>query len=286
MGPMPELPEIETIRLSLAPHLKGRKVTSVVVLNGALRQRVNASAMTRRVAGRRIMSLERRAKYLLLHLEGGDVLLLHLGMSGRLSVLPRGYPRDRHDHLLVRLARRPGRPPEELRFRDPRRFGLALVLGRQELGSSPLLRHLGPEPLLPGAVDAATLHARTRRRTAAVKAALLDARLIAGVGNIYACESLYAAAIDPRTPAHRLGPRRWTRLLSAVRDVLAAAIADGGTSLNDYGDYRDGEGRQGLFQVDLKVYGREGEPCLVCSRPIRRIVQSGRSTFFCARCQR
>jgi formamidopyrimidine-DNA glycosylase len=283
---MPELPEVETIRLSLAPHLEGRRVTSVRVRNRALRCAVDERAMANRVAGRRITRLERRAKYLLVHLESGDVLLLHLGMSGRLTVAERAAPLDPHDHLLFRLAPRAGRSPEELRFRDPRRFGLALVLAAGEVAESPHLRPLGPEPLAAGAVDATLLRARSRRRTGSIKAALLDARLIAGVGNIYACESLYAAQVDPRTPANRLGPRRWARLLSAVREVLAAAIAEGGTSLDDYGDYRDGEGRQGLFQVELSVYGREGEPCPRCGHAVRRIMQSGRSTFFCARCQR
>lgn len=283
---MPELPEVETIRLSLTPHLEGRRVTSVRVRNAALRRRVDEHAMARRVAGRVITHLERRAKYLLVHLDGGDALLIHLGMSGRLSVVERRAPLDPHDHLLFRLAPRAGRAPEELRFRDPRRFGLALVLGPDEIAESPLLRPLGPEPLGAGAVAAAALRARSRRRTGPIKAALLDARLIAGVGNIYACESLYAAQVDPRTPANRLGPRRWERLLGAVREVLAAAIAEGGTSLDDYGDYRDAEGRQGLYQVDLRVYGRAGEPCRRCGRAVRRIVQSGRSTFFCARCQR
>ena len=283
---MPELPEVETIRRSLAPHLEGRRVTSVRVRNADFRRPVDERAMARRVAGSTIARLERRAKYLLAHLASGDVLLFHLGMSGRLSVVERAHRLDPHDHLLFRLAPRAGRPAEELRFRDPRRFGLALVLGRDEIAESPLLCPLGPEPLQAGAVDAAHLRARSRRRTGAIKAALLDARLVAGVGNIYACESLYIARVDPRTPANRLGPARWERLLSAVREVLASAIAAGGTSLDDFGDYRDGERRQGLFQVYLNVYGREGEPCRRCGSVVRRIVQAGRSTFFCARCQR
>jgi formamidopyrimidine-DNA glycosylase len=180
-------------------------------------------------------------------------------------------------------------------LRDPRRFGLAVVLDRREVASSPLFAHLGPEPIAElgpdvggasAALDASALRARTRRRRAPIKALLLDARLLAGVGNIYACESLYRAGIDPRTPAGGLGLRRWTRLVSAVQAVLGDAIAEGGTSLDDYGDFRDGDGDPGAFQVSLAVYGREGEPCPRCGRPIRRIVQTGRSTFFCARCQR
>ena len=215
-------------------------------------------------------------------------------MSGRLTVVPAERPLDPHDHLLLKLSGRRGRPAEELRLRDPRRFGLAVVLDRREVASSPLFAHLGPEPIAelagPGApqamLDGGALRDRTRRRRAPIKALLLDARLLAGVGNIYACESLYRAGIDPRTPAGRLGSRRWTRLLTAVRAVLADAIAEGGTSLDDYGDFRDGDGDPGAFQVSLAVYGREGEPCLRCRRPIRRIVQTGRSTFYCSRCQR
>jgi len=280
---MPELPEVETIRRSLSPHLIGRRVTQIVVRNRALRVPVEPRALARRIEGRRIAGLGRRAKYLLIYMEGGEVLVLHLGMSGRLTVVPVALPLDPHDHVLFRLSARAGRPPEELRLRDPRRFGLVVVLAAAELEQSPIFRHLGPEPLAEGAVDAPTLRARARGRRAPVKNLLLDARLLAGVGNIYACESLYAAGIDPRTPAGRLGPRRWERVIGAVRDVLRSSIADGGTSFNDY---RDGDGRPGLHQVQLQVYGRTGEPCRRCGRRIRRIVQSGRSTFFCSRCQR
>jgi formamidopyrimidine-DNA glycosylase len=281
---MPELPEVETIRRSLTPHLVGRQVTQIVVRNRALRVPVDSRALARRVEGRRIAGLGRRAKYLLVEMEGGEVLVLHLGMSGRLTVVPVAVPLDHHDHVLFRLSERAGRPPEELRLRDPRRFGMVVVLAAARLEQSPIFRHLGPEPLAEGgALDAALLRARARGRRVPVKNLLLDARLLVGVGNIYACESLYAAGIDPRTPAGRLGPRRWERVLGAVREVLRSSIAEGGTSLNDY---RDGDGRPGLYQVGLQVYGRTGEPCRRCGRRIRRIVQSGRSTFFCSRCQR
>jgi formamidopyrimidine-DNA glycosylase len=251
--------------------------------------------MRRRVEGRRIAGLQRRGKYLLCELSGGAVLVFHLGMSGRLTVVPAARPLDPHDHLLLQLSGRRGRPAEELRLRDPRRFGLAVVLDRQAVESSPLFAHLGPEPIAGtgarpgtagGALDAATLRDRTRRRRAPVKTLLLDARLLVGVGNIYASESLYRARIDPRTPGARLGARRWARLLGAVAGVLADAIAEGGTSLADFGDYRNGDGDPGAFQVSLAVYGREGEPCRRCGRAIRRIVQTGRSTFYCSRCQR
>jgi formamidopyrimidine-DNA glycosylase len=290
---MPELPEVETIRRSLTPHLVGRTVRDVAVRNGDLRLPVNPEEMTARVVGRKITAIGRRGKYLLCELGGGSVLVFHLGMSGRLTVVPVGKPLDPHDHLRFKLSGKPGRPPEELRFRDPRRFGLAVALDAAEVATSPLFAHLGPEPLAEtvaesGAppLDGAALHARTRRRKAAVKGLLLDARLVVGVGNIYASESLYRAGIDPRTPARTLGRARWERLLQAVQTVLGDAIAEGGTSLDDYGDFRDGDGDPGAFQVSLAVYGREGEPCRRCGRAIRRIVQGGRSTFYCSRCQR
>lgn len=280
---MPELPEVETIRRSLVPHLVGRRVTSIVVRNPALRVPVDAHALATRVRGRHISGLRRRGKYLLVDMAGGTVLIIHLGMSGRLTIAPRSRPLDRHDHVSLRLSLRDGQPPEELRFSDPRRFGLMVVAESLGLDHSPLLRHLGPEPLAPGEIDATVLHHRTRRRRAPVKTLLLDPRLVVGVGNIYACESLYMAGVDPRTRADRLGVRRWGRVLGAVREVLTRSIADGGTSLSDF---RDGDGRPGSYQTDLKVYGRAGEPCRQCGRTIRRIVQAGRSTFFCSRCQR
>ncbi len=289
---MPELPEVETIRRSLSPHLVDRTVRDVTVRNADFRLRVDRTAMAERVVGRRIRLLDRRGKYLLCVLDGGTVLVFHLGMSGRLTVVPASLPLDPHDHVILALSARRGRPREELRLRDPRRFGLAVVLGAEEIATSPLFRHLGPEPLAAdggqedGAFDAATLRRRTARRRAPIKSLLLDARIVVGVGNIYACESLYRAGIDPRTPARALGPRRWERLVTAVKEVLTSAIAEGGTSLDDYGDFRNGDNEPGYFRVSLAVYGREGEPCPRCRRTVRRIVQSGRSTFYCPHCQR
>jgi formamidopyrimidine-DNA glycosylase len=218
-------------------------------------------------------------------------------MSGRLTVVPASQPLDPHDHLILALSARRGRPCEELRLRDPRRFGLAVVLGAGEIATSPLFRHLGPEPLAApgenghpgaalGAFDAAALRRRMARRKAPIKSLLLDARIVVGVGNIYACESLHRAGIDPRTPAGGLGMRRLARLVTAVKEVLTSAIAEGGTSLDDYGDFRNGDNEPGYFRVSLAVYGREGEPCPRCGRAVRRIVQSGRSTFYCPHCQR
>jgi formamidopyrimidine-DNA glycosylase len=280
---MPELPEVETIRRSLIPHLIGRRVTSIVVRNPALRVPVDPHALASRVRGRRITGLGRRGKYLLVEMGGGAVVVVHLGMSGRLTIVQRSRALDRHEHVSLRLSSRDGRPPEELRLRDPRRFGLMVVVDAARVDESPLFHHLGPEPFAESELDGAGLYERTRRRRAPVKTLLLDARLMVGVGNIYACESLHVAGVDPRTRADRLGARRWKRVLGAVREVLAASVADGGTSISDF---RDGEGREGLHQVDLRVYGRAGEPCRRCGRAIKRIVQAGRSTYFCTRCQR
>jgi formamidopyrimidine-DNA glycosylase len=288
---MPELPEVEVIRRSLEPHLVGRRIERVIVRERRLRLPVDATALRRRVAGRRIETVGRRAKYLLLGLDGPDLVALHLGMSGRLCLASPDQPLALHEHLIVALgptgassgaagAATPDR--HELRLRDPRRFGLVVVLPVAGWHASPLFRHLGPEPLDPG-LDVDGLRAALRGRRAPIKNLLLDARFLVGVGNIYAAEALHVAGIDPRTPAARLGPRRWRRLLDAVREVLQRSIADGGTSLVDF---LDGNGQPGLHRTRLLVYGRAGAPCRRCARPVRRIVQAGRSTYFCTRCQR
>jgi formamidopyrimidine-DNA glycosylase len=216
---------------------------------------------------------------------------LHLGMSGRLCLIPGDEPPARHEHLVLVLGGDGRGAPAagnvapvapQLRLRDPRRFGLVAVLPAASWSASPLFRHLGPEPLDPD-LDVDALRATLRGRRAPIKTVLLDARFLVGVGNIYAAEALHLAGIDPRTPCARLGPRRWRRLVEAVREVLERSIADGGTSLVDF---LDGNGQPGLHRTRLQVYGRAGEPCPRCARPVRRIVQSGRSTFFCGRCQR
>ncbi|MFN7942767.1 MAG: bifunctional DNA-formamidopyrimidine glycosylase/DNA-(apurinic or apyrimidinic site) lyase [Thermoanaerobaculia bacterium] len=273
---MPELPEIEVLRRSLEPRLVGRRIERVEVRAKALRERLDRRALGA-LAGRRIEALERRSKYLLVGIEGGERLAIHLGMSGRLTLVPGPEPREPHEHLAFHLDR-----GERLRLRDPRRFGAAFIVARAGLEADPHFVHLGIEPLSP-ALDGHTLAELARGRRAPAKAFLMDGRRVVGVGNIYATEALFRAGIDPRRSVARLTGERFARLAAAVVEVLEEAIVAGGTTLNDF---TDGSGQQGEFQIDLAVYGRAGQPCPRCGRAVRRIVQSGRSSFFCPRCQR
>lgn len=269
---MPELPEVETVRRAMGRHLVGHRITEVTVRRTRLRQPLPVDRL-RDLAGRTVVAARRRAKYLLLDLDSGSTLVIHLGMTGNLLFGPGG---DKHDHLVFDLDRGPA-----LVYRDPRRFGLVLVLEPAELAASPHLAGLGPEPLEPG-FDAVYLGQQCRGRDRPIKALLMDNGVVVGVGNIYASESLFRARIRPTTPAGRLGPRRLERLVTAVKEVLEAAIAAGGTTVSDY----RGSGEGGGFQRELAVYGRAGEGCLVCDRPVESLVLSGRNTYFCRRCQR
>lgn len=274
---MPELPEVEVLRRSLAPRLTGDRIAEVTVRQRALREPVPAVRLARELPGRRIEGLRRRAKYLLIDLEGGRTLVVHLGMSGRLTVAPAGAPVEAHEHVAFGLA-----SGGRLRFRDPRRFGLVLLAATGRLERDRHFAHLGLEPL-DGELTGERLAERARGRRGPVKPFLMDAGVVVGVGNIYASEALHAAGIHPRRSVARLSAVRWERLAVAVRETLARAIEQGGTTLSDFAD---GEGNAGYFQVSLAAYGREGEPCRRCGRPIRRIVQAGRGTFYCAGCQR
>lgn len=271
---MPELPEVETTMRALAARLRGRRILRFERRVDRLREPLPAD-LERKVNGRHMIDFARRAKYIIIHLDQPESLLLHLGMSGRL--LFDGPSGGRHEHLTFHCE-----GGTVLRFVDPRRFGLLLLARREALDRHPRLAGLGIEPLSP-AFDGALLHRRFAGRRCDVKAALLDQRLVAGIGNIYACEALFRAGISPRRRAGDLGPRRCARLARAIVTVLEEAIAAGGSSLRDY---VGADGRLGNFQNDFRVYGREGEPCPRCGRPVRRIVQAGRSTFFCNRCQR
>ncbi len=273
---MPELPEVEVLRRSLVPILIGERVERVRVWKRALREPVSRG-LARRVSGRRIERLRRRAKYLLIDLEGDVTLVVHLGMSGRLTLVMANADRQLHEHVAFYLSS--GR---RLRLRDPRRFGLVLALPSARLETDRHFRHLGVEPLADG-FDGALLAAAAAGRRAPVKSFLLDGRIVVGVGNIYASEALHLAGIHPRRSVARISDQRWHRLAGAVREVLSSAIEQGGTTLNDF---TDGAGEPGYFQVSLAVYDREGEPCVRCCSPVRRIVQSNRSTFYCPGCQR
>ncbi len=274
---MPELPEVEVLRRSLERPLVGDRFGAVHVHFPALREPLSAPALGR-LEGHTIRRLRRRAKYLWIDASGGETLVLHLGMSGRLTLVDRDAPLLAHEHLGFDLES--GR---RLRFCDPRRFGVAFVAATGELDGDRHFRHLGVEPLGPD-FDGARLAALARGRRAPAKSFLMDASVVVGVGNIYASEALYRAGIHPRRSVARIARRRFDRLAGAVRAVLAEAIEQGGTTLNDFAD---GEGNSGYFQVSLDVYGREGEACPAgCGSRIRRVNISNRSTYYCPRCQR
>lgn len=273
---MPELPEVEVLRRSLAPLLAGETLAGAVVHQPVLREPV-PRALARTVSGRPVEGLRRRAKYLLVDLAGGQTLIIHLGMSGRLNLVAADEPPAAHEHVAFPLAS--GR---RLRFIDPRRFGLVLTAPTADLATDRHFVHLGAEPL-DESFDGALLAGCAAGRRGPVKTFLMDGRVVVGVGNIYASEALYRAGVHPRRSVGRIAAARWQRLAEAVKAVLRQAIAEGGTTLNDFAD---GEGRQGYFQVSLSVYDREGEPCRRCARPIRRLVLAGRSTYYCPRCQR
>ena len=273
---MPELPEVEVLRRSLEPRLTGARIARVEVRSPALREPLDRRAL-RRLEGYAVTGLRRRAKYLLVDVEGGRTLVIHLGMSGRFTLTPAQAPVAPHEHLAFHLG-----SGERLRLVDPRRFGVAFVGRTASLDSDSHFVHLGVEPL-GEELTPDFLGGKAQGRRAPVKSFLMVARIVVGVGNIYACEALWLSGVHPRRAAGRISRRRWTELTEAVRTVLGRAIEEGGTTLNDF---TDGEGNSGYFQVSLSAYGREGEPCRRCRRPIRRIVQSGRSTFYCPGCQR
>jgi formamidopyrimidine-DNA glycosylase len=269
---MPELPEVEVTRRGLAPQLAGRKISGVAVREPRLRWPV--SREVRRLAGRTVRAVSRRGKYLLLDCGDGH-LILHLGMSGSLRLLPPGTPAQKHDHFDLVLGDR------MLRLRDPRRFG-AVLWTSQAPDAHPLLAGLGVEPLS-SALAPARLHALARRCRMPVKQFVMDGRRIVGVGNIYASESLFRAGIDPRRRAGRVSLQECAKLAAAIKQTLRAAIRAGGSSLRDY---VGADGVLGDFQSRTWVYARAGEPCRRCRTAIRRIVQAGRSSFYCPTCQR
>jgi formamidopyrimidine-DNA glycosylase len=271
---MPELPEVETIRRCLAPHLCGQQISRCIVRNSSLRWPV-PRGLSSRLAGQTITALERRGKYLLLHLPAGT-LLLHLGMTGSLCLIPAATPPGKHDHVDLVLGNHTC-----LRFNDPRRFG-AVLWTRADPLQHPLLVDLGPEPLGPG-FTGKELYQQSRGRTVAIKHFIMNSRVVVGIGNIYANEALFLAGIHPQKPAGRLSARRYQRLGNAIKQILEAALAQGGTTLRDY---RDGAGNPGNFQRRLQVYGRTGEPCTVCGQPIEHFRQGQRSTYYCRKCQR
>ncbi|HEY6484106.1 MAG TPA: bifunctional DNA-formamidopyrimidine glycosylase/DNA-(apurinic or apyrimidinic site) lyase [Steroidobacteraceae bacterium] len=271
---MPELPEVETTRRGIAPHATNRRIEMLTVYEPRLRWLV-APELPRRVAGQRIVQVSRRAKYLLLELENGT-LLLHLGMSGSLRVLPRAAARRPHDHFDLLLD-----SGNTLRYNDPRRFGSLHYVAGDAL-THPLLAHLAPEPLGAG-FDTAYLWNVTRGRRVAIKQLLMNSRLVVGVGNIYASEALFHAGVRPRRQARKLSRAEVARLVRAIRRVLGGAIRAGGTTLRDY---VGADGEPGYFRQKLYVYERAQLPCRNCRTPVRQFTQAQRSTYYCPQCQR
>ena len=276
---MPELPEVETLRRGVEPHVLGRVIERVDVREPRLRWPVPRS-FAAKVKDRRITAAGRRAKYLILALDNGDRVLVHLGMTGRLSVLPPEHPRVKHDHVDFHLRDAKGRR-SLLRFRDPRRFGAILLWPAKDEGHM-LLDELGPEPFDP-AFDGHYLFERSRGRSAPLKSFIMDGRIVVGAGNIYATEALFRARLRPARPAGRVTRAQYALLAAKVREVLEEAIGQGGTTLRDFAN---ADGEAGYFAVKLDVYGRDGQPCRVCGAGIRRAVIGQRSSFYCPSCQR
>ena len=288
---MPELPEVETVRRGLAPAMEGRRFVRVDVRRGDLRWPLSRG-FAQRLHGKTVEELGRRAKYLLADLSSGDVLVMHLGMSGSFRVgkdsTPGNYHHQRsnsraHDHVVFHMSN-----GATVTFNDPRRFGSMKLVSRAKLEQEPLLRALGPEPL-GNEFDAAMLAKACAGKRTSLKAALSDQRVVAGLGNIYVCEALFRARLSPLRSASTIADRRGEpneraeRLVNAIKAVLLDAIEAGGSSLRDH---RKADGSLGDFQHNFQVYDREGQPCPSCKGKIRRIVQLGRSTFYCPSCQR
>lgn len=271
---MPELPEVETTLRGLVPHLANRRVADVIIRHPQLRWPVpqNLPILLR---GQTIRALRRRAKYLLLEFDHGT-LMLHLGMSGSLRILPASTPPQAHDHFDLVLDN-----GQLMRLRDPRRFG-AVLWHEGDINTHPLLAALGPEPLAKE-FNAAYLYQAAHKRKAAIKLVIMDHHVVTGVGNIYANEALFRAGIRPQRAANRLSRERCTRLVQTIRQTLRAAIKLGGSSLRDF---VDSSGDPGYFQQHYFVYGRTGEPCRQCGAIIKQIKQGQRSSFYCPRCQR
>lgn len=291
---MPELPEVETVRMGLAPVLEHRRFMRVVTRRGDLRVPFPPH-FADRLTGRVVSRLWRRAKYLLADLDHGETLVIHLGMSGRFSVYAQGKKRSFGNYVYEQATQSTGRGPHdhvvmetdapaEIVFTDHRRFGLMLLTETATLDDHPAFRGMGVEPLS-GELTADYLHGELKARRAPIKTALLDQHTIAGLGNIYVCEALFEAGISPKRQASKIDRVRAEKLVHAIVGVLRAAIAAGGSSLRDYAK---ADGALGEFQHRFSVYGREGVPCARkgCRGRVKRIVQSGRSTFYCPACQR
>lgn len=272
---MPELPEVETTVQGIRPHVEGHVFCGLTVRDARLRWPV-PSDLAQCVIGHKVESVVRRAKYLVFNFDNG-ILLVHLGMSGSLRIVDPAVPLKKHDHLVFDLD-----TGAQMRYHDPRRFGCALWVDSDALNAHELIAHLGPEPLSE-AFDASYLYTLSRGRKLATKLFIMDSKVVVGVGNIYANEALFAARIDPNKPAGKLTKPALQRLVDEIKKVLAAAIAQGGTTLRDF---VNSDGQPGYFKQTLAVYGRGGDNCVSCGHPLTETRLGQRSTVFCKRCQR
>jgi len=273
---MPELPEVEVIKRGLQKHLPGRRVDDIFSSSKKLRQPMPEKMLQEFIKGAEIKDVNRRAKYLVITMDSGAALIVHLGMSGRLGLFANGSPGIKHDHFSLQFDNE-----MQLRFNDVRRFGSIQVLA-PGVSLDDQIQGLGPEPLGPD-FTAVNLYKISRDRTQPVKNFLMDSRVVVGIGNIYASETLFKALVRPATPAGRLGMKRWQRVVDAAREVLQHAIDSGGTTISDFVNE---SGKSGYFQLELQAYGRAGKPCRKCGKPIIRKTMAGRSTFFCPKCQK
>ncbi len=271
---MPELPEVETTRNGIAPHVEGKVIDALVLRRQKLRYPVPQTLLVD-LPGQMISTVGRRGKYLLLHVETGTVMV-HLGMSGSLRLVDANVPAEKHDHIDIVFE-----GGKVLRLHDPRRFGSVLWIEGDPLEHK-LLVNLGPEPLS-GVFDTEYLYQRSRKRRQAIKPFLMDSHTVVGVGNIYASEALFGAGVRPQLAAGRLSRRRCEILVAEIKNILAQAIEQGGTTLRDF---VDGNGKPGYFQQQLRVYGREAEPCLCCGTAIKLLRLGQRASYYCRRCQR
>lgn len=276
---MPELPEVETVMRGLQPHLEGRRIAQVQLNRKDLRVPF-PRGFRRKLEGSQVDQLQRRAKYMLWHLASGDTVIVHLGMSGKFTIYEKGAEgvANPHDHVVITTD-----AGTRLVYTDHRRFGVMALASHSDLESHPYFVRMGPEPL-GNQFSGPALSARLRGKRAPIKAALLDQRVVAGLGNIYVCEALWRARVSPRRMAASVAGARAERLVPAIKDILTEAIASGGSTLRDYAR---ADGELGYFQHRFDVYGREGEACRACGKgEIGRLVQAGRSTFYCPVCQR
>ena len=271
---MPELPEVETSRRGISPHIKGQTISAIEIRHSTLRWPVPVKRL-KKLVGEPLLSVERRGKYLKLICPSGYILI-HLGMSGSLRILTEYQKPEKHDHIDLLMSN-----GVVLRYNDPRRFGCWLFQEDASVDHK-LLATLGPEPL-DDAFSDDYLYAHSRKKSKNIKTFIMDSHIVVGVGNIYASEALFKAGIHPEKPAGKVSKARFVQLVAAIKAVLSAAIEQGGTTLRDF---TNSDGKPGYFKQELMVYGREGEPCFICQKPIKNIKLGQRSTFFCSQCQK